>query len=102
MVKNLPANAGDIRDTGAIPGLGRSPRVGNGNPLQYPCLGNPMAGGTWWATVQGSQRVAELLTRHTAQGLRESSFQSGNVVDRALFASINVHHAQFPFQKWES
>ena len=39
MVKNLPTNA---RETGLIPGLGRSPREGNGNPLQYPCLGNPM------------------------------------------------------------
>ena len=41
MVKNPPANAGDIRDTGSIPGLGRSPRGGNGNPLQYSCLENP-------------------------------------------------------------
>ena len=40
MVKNLPANAGDIRDTGTIPGSGRSPRGGNGNPLQYSCLEN--------------------------------------------------------------
>ena len=39
MVKNLPANAGDM---GSIPGLGKSPRRGNGNPLQYSCLGNPM------------------------------------------------------------
>ena len=42
MVKNLPANAGDTRDTGSIPGLGRSPGGGNGNPLQHSCLGNPM------------------------------------------------------------
>ena len=41
MVKNWPANAGDIRDTGSIPGLGISPGGGQGNPLQYPCLGNP-------------------------------------------------------------
>ena len=40
--KNLPASAGDARDSGSIPGLGRSPGVGNGNPLQYFCLGNPM------------------------------------------------------------
>ena len=50
MVKNLPANA---RDTGLIPELGRSPRVGNGNPLQCSCLGNPRNRGTWWATVHG-------------------------------------------------
>ena len=40
MVKNLPANAGDIRDVGSIPGSGRSPGVGNGNPLQHPCVEN--------------------------------------------------------------
>ena len=42
MVKNLPANEGDIRNIGLIPGSGRSPGGGNGNPLQYSCLGNPM------------------------------------------------------------
>ena len=53
MVKNLPANAGDIRNLGSIPGLGRSPGGGNGNPLQYSCLENPMDRETWWATVHG-------------------------------------------------
>ena len=52
-VKNLPANAADIRDVGSIPGLGRSPRGGNGNPLQYSCLENPMDRGAWEATVHG-------------------------------------------------
>ena len=41
------------RDAGSIPGLGRSPGEGNGNPLQYSCLENPMDGGAWWATVHG-------------------------------------------------
>ena len=45
VVKNLPANAGDIRNTGLIPGSGRSPGEGNGNPLQYSCLKSPMDGG---------------------------------------------------------
>ena len=53
VVNNLPANAGDSGDTGSIPGSGRSPGLGNGNPLQYSCLGNPMDGGAWWATVCG-------------------------------------------------
>ena len=53
MVKNLPANAGDVRDVGSIPGLGRSPGGGHGNPLQYSCLENPMDRGAWWATVHG-------------------------------------------------
>ena len=50
VVKNLPANAGDM---GSIPGLGRSPEGGTGNPLQYSCQENPMDRGTWWATVLG-------------------------------------------------
>ena len=53
VVKNPPANAGDARDMGLIPGLGRSPGVGNGTLLQYSCLENPMNGGAWWATVHG-------------------------------------------------
>ena len=52
-VKNPPTNAGDVRDTGSIPGLGRSPGGGCGNPLQYFCLENPMDRGDWWATVHG-------------------------------------------------
>ena len=56
-VKNLPANA---EDSGLIPGSGRSPGKGNGNPLQYFCLGNPMDRGAWWAAVHG---VAKSQTR---------------------------------------
>ena len=52
-VKNLPSNAGNIRDTGLIPGLGRSPGGGHGNLLQYSCLENPMDRGAWRATVPG-------------------------------------------------
>ena len=57
MVKNPSANAGDARDVGLIPGWGRSPGGGNGNPLQFSGLENPMGRGAWWATVQGLQRV---------------------------------------------
>ena len=53
MVVNLPANAGGIGDSASIPGLGRSPEGGNGNPLQYSCLENSMEWGDWWATVHG-------------------------------------------------
>ena len=53
MVKNLPANAGDVRNTGLIPGSGRSPGVGNGNPLEYSCLENSMDRGARWASVRG-------------------------------------------------
>ena len=51
VVKNLPANAGDIRDAGLIPGLGRSPGGGHGNPLQYSCLESLMDREAWWATA---------------------------------------------------
>ena len=50
VLKNPPANAGDM---GSIFGSGRSPGEGNGNPLQYSCLGNPMDRGAWWTTVPG-------------------------------------------------
>ena len=53
MVKNLPANAGDIRDQGSIPGLGRILGGGHATPLQYSCLENPMDRGAWQATVHG-------------------------------------------------
>ena len=51
VVKNPPANAGDARDAGSIPGLRRSPGVGNGNPLQCSCLENPMERGVWQAAL---------------------------------------------------
>ena len=57
MVKNLPANTGDIRDAGLIPGLGRSPGGGHGNPLQYSCLGKPMDKRAWQVQSMGSQRT---------------------------------------------
>ena len=53
VLKNLPATAGDERDTVSIPGSGRYPRAGNGNPLQYSCLENPMDRGAWRDTVYG-------------------------------------------------
>ena len=52
-VKNPPANGGGVRDSGLIPGSGRYPGEGNGNPLQYSHLGNPMDRGAWQATVHG-------------------------------------------------
>ena len=60
MVKNLPANIRDTENAGLIPGSGRSPGGGNGNPVQYSCLGNPMNRGAWQATVH---KVAESWTQ---------------------------------------
>ena len=63
MVKNLPANAGDATDASSISESGRSPGVGNGNPLQYSSLENSVDRGAWWATVH---RVAESdMTEHS-------------------------------------
>jgi len=59
VVKNPVDNAGDVRDMGSTPGLGRSPGEVNGNPVQYSCLENPMDREVWWATVH---RVAKSLT----------------------------------------
>ena len=61
MVKNPPVNAGDIRDVRLIPGLGRSPGEGNGNPLQYSCLENPMDRGAWQAPVHGASKSQSQL-----------------------------------------
>ena len=56
VVKNPPAMVGDTRVMGSVPGSGRSPGGGNGNPLQYSCLENPMDRGAWWATVHGATK----------------------------------------------
>ena len=69
VVKNSPANAGDIRDKGSIPGSGRSPGEGHGNPLQYSCLENSMDRAVWQATAH---RVAKSQTRLKRLSMHES------------------------------
>ena len=64
--KNPPADAGDIRDRGSIPGLGRSPGERNGNPLQYSCLENPMDEGAWQATVHEIAKSRTQLSDFTS------------------------------------
>ena len=59
VLKNPPTNAGNVRDPGSIPGLGRSPGGGHGNPLQYSCLENPVDRGTWRATELDTTEVTE-------------------------------------------
>ena len=76
VVKNPPANAGDIRDTSSIPGLGRSSGAGRGNTLQYSCLQNPMDRGAWQATVPRiakSWTQLKQLSTHAESGRREST-----------------------------
>ena len=65
LVKNLPANALGARDVGSIPGSGRSPGIGNGNPLEYSCLGNPTDGGAWRAAIHGVAKSWTWLSTHT-------------------------------------
>ena len=65
VVKNLPANAGNTRDTGLTPALRRSPGVGNDNSIQYSCLENSMDRGAWQATVPGVAKSKIQLNKHT-------------------------------------
>ena len=84
VVKNPPANTGDVS---SIPGSGRSPEGGNGNPLQYSCLENPLDRGAWWATVHGvakldtTERLNSSNTRHVGlAGVGSGSARSGRHV----------------------
>ena len=77
-VKNPPANTEDIRDAGSIPGPGRCPGEGNGHPLQYSCLANPMDRGAWRATVHGSQRVKQdWVTNTHTQHINKLNYTHG-------------------------
>ena len=73
VVKNLPSNARDLRDMGLIPGSGRPPQGGYGNPLQYSWLENPMERGAWWATVHGLPKSPHNLA--TKPPRRENEYQ---------------------------
>ena len=89
VVKNLPANAGDARDTGSIPGSGRSPGGGNGNPIQYSCLENSMDRGAWQATVHGVAKSRTWLSAHTTNSF-VTDIKSLNV-----FSHFQVHLGHF-------
>ena len=67
VVKKLRANAGDIKDMGSIPGSGRSPAIGNGNPLQNSCLDNPVDSGAWPVTVYEVAKGQMRLSTHTTK-----------------------------------
>ena len=94
MVKNLPANVGDIRDVSLIPGLGRSPGGGHGSPLQYSCLENPMDRRAWWATVQ---RVPKSWTR-----LKWLSTLTHTLHVGKGSVCFSVHHCVYPQPTWDS
>ena len=70
VLKNSTANTGDRRDVGSVPGLGRSPGEGNGSPLQYTYLGNPLDRGAWQVTVPGvAKSWTRLSTEETSEDL---------------------------------
>ena len=79
VVKNLSANAGELRDTGSTLGLGRSLGGGHGNPLHYSCLENPIGRGAWWATVH---RIAKSWTRQKRLSMQALSHK---------YLYVNVH-----------
>ena len=102
VVKNLPANAGNIRDTGSIPGSGRSLERGHGNPLQYSCLENPMDRGAWQAIVH---RVAKIWTRlkwfsmraYISEFIQYLSFCDWSISFSIMFSRFICYVSEFPF-----
>ena len=72
VVKYLPANTGDVNDVGSTPGSGRTPGKGNGNPLQYYCLENPMDRGAWCTTLMASQGVGQTEAAEHTQNINTS------------------------------
>ena len=80
MVKNLPTSVEDIREAGSVPGSGRCPGGGHGNPLQYSCLQNPMDRGAWRATVHGvaksrTQRKQPSVHAHTSDACNDKPYK---------------------------
>ena len=84
MVKNPPAIAGDAKDVGSIPGLGRCPGGGNGNSLQYSCLEKPMDKGAGWTTVHSVAKNQTQLRAHTHGTMRPDSELPGSKSERGM------------------
>ena len=93
MVKNLPANAGKLRDAGLISGLGRSPGGENGNALQCSCLENPVDRGAWWAAVHGLTKSWTRLSPLHSTGAYSSSNEEMKLI---LF-----HASRFNTQRFQ-
>ena len=107
VVKNLPANAGDVRDEGSILGSWRSPRGWNGNPLQYSCLENPMDRGAWLATVHRvtkSWTWLKRLSTYAHRGVKQISDCQGLEVtgDRSVILIVKVVIRLYAFVKANS
>ena len=90
VIKNLSANAGDPRDTGSILGSGRSPGVGNGNPLQYSCLENPIGRWAWWVI---DHRVAKSQTRLSVYARAHThTHKAGGMQWRFITSALSMLH----------
>ena len=113
LVKNLPANALGARDVGSIPGSGRSPGIGNGNPLEYSCLGNPTDRGAWRAAIHGVAKSWTWLSTHNSTsskvifpgeiGLNLLVTQHMNMPtlrSKAMTSKMHSAHFYFPFHLW--
>ena len=87
MIKNLPANAGDIKDEGSILGLGRSPVGGHGNPLQYSCMENPMDRGAWWAVVH---RISKSWTQLKRLSMQLPNMYGTKIIRKCLTSCDSV------------
>ena len=103
VVKNLATNAGDIRDTSSIPGSGRSPGGGHGNPLQYSCLENPVDRGTWWAIVHWVTKSQTWMKWRSTIGILKIStatrnFPSGSSDKEP--ACQSMRHKRHKFNPW--
>ena len=90
MVKNPPASAGDFRDTDSVSGSGRSLGGGNGNPLQYSCLGNPMDRGAWRATVHRVAQSQTLLKQLCTHRHILSEDETNELEDRPEKITLNA------------
>ena len=88
MVKNLPANVGEVRDVGLIPGLGRTPGGGHGNPLQYSCQENPMDRGAWQAPQGHKGSDTTEATQHAAHTHAEEKHECWNQPALDLLPSL--------------
>ena len=94
VVKNLPANARDLRDAGSVPGLWRYPGGGDGNPLQYSCLENPIDRRAWWATVH---RIEKSWEQPKQLSMHTHSVYMSTLLSQESIHSICSRVSNFPF-----